>query len=100
MHDDGICSQKVTAVGFYQLSLIVIYLIDRVLLYIVIPAIHVYVVLQMLNCMTEEKLISRMTVLLKRGLIWVMRLLLAGVTGMNVIERMIAPSVDNLKKCR
>ena len=75
-----------------------IYLIDRVLLYIVIPAIHVYVVLQMLNCMTEEKLISRMTVLLKRGLIWVMRLLLAGVTGMNVIERMIAPSVDNLKK--
>ena len=92
------CSQKVTAVGFYQLSLIVIYLIDRVLLYIVIPAIHVYVVLQMLNCMTEEKLISRMTVLLKRGLIWVMRLLLAGVTGMNVIERMIAPSVDNLKK--
>lgn len=48
--------------------------------------------------MTEEKLISRMTVLLKRGLIWVMRLLLAGVTGMNVIERMIAPSVDNLKK--
>ena len=74
-----------------------IYLIDRLLLYIVLPGIHVYVVLQMLNCMTEEKLISRMTVLLKRGLIWVMRLLLAGVTGMNVIERMIAPSVDNLK---
>lgn len=62
------CSQKVTAVGFYQLSLIVIYLIDRVLLYIVIPAIHVYVVLQMLNCMTEEKLISRMTVLLNGDL--------------------------------
>ena len=92
------CSQKVAAVGFYQLSLIVIYLIERVLLYVVIPAIHVYVVLQMLNCMTAGKLISRMTALLKRGLIWVMRLLLAGVTGMNVIERMIAPSVDNLKK--
>jgi stage III sporulation protein AE len=92
------CSQQVAAVGFYQLSLIVIYLIERVLLYVVIPAIHVYVVLQMLNCMTAGKLISRMTALLKRGLIWVMRLLLAGVTGMNVIERMIAPSVDNLKK--
>lgn len=92
------CSQQVTAVGFYQLSLIVIYLIERVLLYVVIPTIHVYVVLQMLNCMTAGNLISRMTALLKRGLIWVMRLLLAGVTGMNVIERMIAPSVDNLKK--
>lgn len=75
------CSQQVAAVGFYQLSLIVIYLIERVLLYVVIPAIHVYVVLQMLNCMTAGKLISRMTALLKRGLIWVMRLLLAGVTG-------------------
>lgn len=92
------CSQKVAAVGFYQLSLIVIYLIERVLLYLVIPAIHVYVVLQMLNCMTAEKLISRITALLKRGLIWMMRFLLAGVTGMNVIERMIAPSVDNMKK--
>ena len=92
------CSQKMAAVGFYQLSLIVIYLIERVLLYVVIPAIHVYVVLQMLNCMTEGKLISKMTVLLKRVLIWGMRLLLAGVTGMNVIEQMIAPSVDNLKK--
>ena len=92
------CSQQVTAVGFYQLSLIVIYLIERVLLYVVIPTIHVYVVLQMLNCMTAGNLISRMTALLKRGLIWAMRLLLAGVTGMNVIERMIAPSVDNLKK--
>ena len=51
------CSQQVAAVGFYQLSLIVIYLIERVLLYVVIPAIHVYVVLQMLNCMTAGKLI-------------------------------------------
>ena len=48
------CSQKVTVVGFYQLSLIVIYLIERVLLYVVIPAIHFYVVLQMLNCMMAE----------------------------------------------
>lgn len=91
-------SQQVTAAAFYQLSLIVIYLVERILLYLIIPAIHIYVVMQMLNFMTDEKLISRITALLKFIITWGMRVLLAGVTGMNIIENMIAPSVDNLQK--
>jgi stage III sporulation protein AE len=48
--------------------------------------------------MTNEKLISKMTGLLKSVITWGMRMLLAGVTGMNMIENMMAPSLDNLKK--
>ena len=91
-------SSQVTAAAFYQLSLIAIYLVERILLYFIVPGVHIYVVLQMLNYMTDERLISKMTGLLKSLLTWSMRILLAGVTGMNVIENMIAPSVDNLKK--
>ncbi len=91
-------SQQATAAAFYQLSLIVIYLVERILLYLIVPGIHIYVVLQMLNFMTDGRLISRMTTLLKSMITWGMRALLAGVTGMNIIENMIAPSVDNLKK--
>ena len=91
-------SSQVTAAAFYQLSLIVIYLVERVLTRFVVPGIHIYVVLQMLNYMTGEKLISRLTGLLKSVLTWGMRILLAGVTGMNMVENMIAPSLDNLKK--
>lgn len=91
-------SQQVTAAAFYQLSLMVIYLVERILLYLIIPGIHIYVVLQMLNYMTDEKLISRMTTLLRSTIKWGMRVLLAGVTGMNIVENMIAPSADNLQK--
>lgn len=91
-------SRQMTAAAFYQLSLVVIYLVERILLYVIVPGIHIYVVMQMLNFMTDEKLISRMTALLKKIITWGMRVLLAGVTGMNMIENMIAPSVDNLQK--
>ena len=91
-------SAQTTAAVFYQLSLLVIYLVERVMLTFVVPGIHIFVALAMLDHMTERRLISRLVRLLKKFLIWSMRILLAGVTGMNVIETMIAPSMDNLKK--
>lgn len=91
-------SAQTTAAVFYQISLAVIWLVERLLCYVVAPGIHIYVVLQMLNYMTGERMISRFTRLLKQAIRWSLRFMLAGVTGMNVIENMIAPSVDNLKK--
>lgn len=91
-------SAQMTAAAFYQMSLIVIYLVERVLVYLIVPGIHIYVALQMMNYMTSERMISRFTRILKSALTWGMRGLLAGVTGMNIIENMIAPSADNLKK--
>lgn len=91
-------SSGTSAAVFYQLSLLVIYLVERVLIRFVIPGIHIYLAFAMLDHMTGQHMISRMNALLKKILIWSMRILLAGVTGMNVIETMIAPSIDNLKK--
>lgn len=91
-------SAKLSAAAFYQIAIVVIYLVERLLLYIIAPGIHIYVVLQMLNCMTGEKMISRITALLKKTIKWSLRALLAGVTGINIIENMIAPSIDNLQK--
>lgn len=91
-------SAQTTAAIFYQITVAVIWLVERLLCYVVAPGIHIYVVLQMLNYMTEERMISRFTLLLKNVIRWSLRVMLAGVTGMNVIENMIAPSVDNLKK--
>ncbi len=91
-------SANLTAASFYQIVLTVIWLVERVLLYMVAPGIHIYAVLQMLNHMTGGRLISRWTVLLKRIIVWTLRALLAGVTGMNLVENIIAPSADNLQK--
>ncbi|MCD8132347.1 MAG: stage III sporulation protein AE [Clostridiales bacterium] len=91
-------SAQTTAAAFYQITIVAIYLVERLLVTIIVPGIHIYVILQMLNCLTGEKMISRFTVLLKKVILWSLRVMLAGVTGINVIENMIAPSMDNLKK--
>lgn len=91
-------SAQTTAAVFYQIAIAVIWLVERLLCYVVAPGIHIYVVLQMVNCMTGERVISRFTGLLKKLIRWSLRVMLAGVMGMNMIENMIAPSVDNLKK--
>lgn len=91
-------SAQTTAAAFYQITIVVIYLVERLLCSVIVPGIHIYVILQMLNCLTAEKMISRFTALLKTMILWSLRMMLAAVTGINVIENMIAPSVDNLKK--
>jgi len=91
-------SARTTAAAFYQITIVVIYLVERLLASVIVPCIHIFVILQMLNSLTGEKMISRFTALLKTVILWSFRVMLAGVTGMNVIENMIAPSVDNLKK--
>ncbi|MCD8323477.1 MAG: stage III sporulation protein AE [Clostridiales bacterium] len=91
-------SAATTAAAFYQIAIAVIWLVERLLSYAIAPAIHVYAFLAMMNCLTGEQMISRLTALLKKIILWSLKALLAGVAGMNVIENMIAPSVDNLKK--
>ncbi len=91
-------SAQTTAAVFYQIAAAVIWLVERLLCYVIAPGIHIYVVLQMVNCMTGERVISRFSGLLKKIIQWSLRVMLAGVMGMNMIENMIAPSVDNLKK--
>ncbi len=91
-------SAQTTAAAFYQIAVGVIWLVEQLLVAVIAPVIHVFAVLQMLNCLTGEKMISRLTALIRKLIQWSLRALLAGVTGINVIETMIAPSVDNLKK--
>ncbi|MCU6760972.1 Stage III sporulation protein AE precursor [uncultured Roseburia sp.] len=86
-----------TAAVFYQIIVAVIYLIERILLYVIVPGIHIYVVLQMLNHMTGEAMISRITGLLKKFITWGLKIMVAAITGMNIIQSLIAPALDGLK---
>ena len=86
-----------TAAVFYQIIVAVIYLIERILLYVIVPGIHIYVVLQMLNHMTGEAMISRITGLLKKLITWGLKIMVAAITGMNIIQSLIAPALDGLK---
>lgn len=87
----------VTAMGFYQLTLFLLYLIETVLLYGVVPAVHIYIMLELLNHLTREEMISRMTELIKTGVEWVLKFLFSLVVGVNVVQGLLSPVIDGFK---
>ena len=65
--------------------------------YLVIPAVKIYVVLELMNYLTEEEMLSRMTELLKSGVLWVMKVLFTVVVGINVVQNLLTPVIDTFK---
>lgn len=86
-----------TAAGFYQIVITAIYLVERLVADILVPAIHVFVVLKMIDHMSGKKMISGLTKLLKKCILWVMRMIVAAVAGISLIQSLIAPALDGVK---
>ena len=87
-----------SAMVFYETVLLVIYLVQAVLLKLILPGIHAYVLISMINFIHKEELLSRMAELFKTLLEWGLNGCTAFVIGMQVIQNMISPAVDSLKR--
>lgn len=91
-------SGSASAMVFYETVLIVIYVVQAILLKAVIPGIHAYVLLQMVNYLHNEDFLSKMADLLRTLLEWTMNTCTAAIIGMQIIQNMISPAVDSLKR--
>ena len=89
--------QITTAAGFYDLTFILIYALEWLMKYLIIPAVQIYVALELINHLTEEDMISRMTALVKSGILWCMKFLFTIVVGINVVQNLLTPVIDTFK---
>nr|WP_302695176.1 stage III sporulation protein AE [uncultured Blautia sp.] len=89
---------SVSAMVFYEMVFLVIYLVQTVLLKVILPGIEAYVLISMVNFLQKEDLLSRMAELFKTLLEWGLNACTAVVIGMQVIQNMISPTVDTLKR--
>lgn len=89
--------QITTAAGFYDMTFLLIYGLEWVIQYLVVPAVQIYMVLELMNYLTEEELLSKMTDLLKSGVAWVLKLLFTIVVGINVVQNLLTPVIDTFK---
>lgn len=87
-----------TSMVFYESTLIIITLVDLILIHGVIPAINIYFILIIVNNLSKEDMLSRFTELLELIIRWTVKTLLGAVIGFNVIQGMIVPAVDYVKK--
>ena len=85
---------QVSASGFYQLCLVIISVAQFVFLHIIIPLIKIYVAV---NNISKEDFLSRTAVVVGNIVNFLMKTFVGIVTGLNIIQALILPSIDSTK---
>lgn len=89
---------SVTSVGFYNLILIIILLVEMLILHILIPLVEIYLVVRMMNDLATEDYLSKFADLMETLITWSMKTVLAAVIGLNVVQGILSPAIDALKR--
>lgn len=87
-----------TAMAFYELGFIVVYVVQWLLCYGMMPMVRMYVVMGLLNYVVEEGRFSKLTDLLDNLISWSLKLLTSVVLGLNIIKNAIAPVGDTFAR--
>ena len=91
-------SGSVTSVFFYNVILLLIYVVELVIIRFVLPVIHIYIMIRVLGNLTGEDFLSESAELMHKVAAWILKTLLACVIGVNVVQGLLAPAIDTLKR--
>lgn len=91
-------SGSATAMIFYEAVLFLIYVIQVVFLKGIVPAIYVLALVELVNYLHSEDFLCKMAELLQTLIEWSLKSCMAVVLGMQLIQNMIGPAMDSLKR--
>lgn len=92
----GISSGITGAASFYQVFLCVMFLIEKLFLKIYLPIIYSYVLLAVINGLIVENRLRFLLDLIQKGVDVSLKFCVGILTGVNVFQSLIGPSVDAL----
>lgn len=87
-----------TAVAYYEVMLVAVYFIESGILHIVLPMVYSYMLLGILNGLWAQDRLVLLLELLKKAVGLALKLILLLVTGLGLIQSVILPVVDDLKR--
>ncbi len=87
-----------SATVFYQVILLLILGIQTLLANFVLPCVNLYVLLELVNYLSREDILSRLAELLRTLVEWSLRTMLGVLVGMQMIQGLVAPVIDTLKR--
>lgn len=93
----GISAGAVTAGSSYQMMLFAVYGVEYILSAGLLPLIHSYVLLAVINGIWVEEKLSLLIDLLGKAIGWILKGALGVVTGISVFQALIAPVVDSAR---
>ena len=94
----AITTGSMTAIAFYNILLFIIYLAEVLITNLLLPLVQTFFVLRILNEMSKEEYLSKFGDLLEMVVKWILRIFLAAVLGINVIQGMLSPAIDTVKR--
>lgn len=94
----AITTGSATSIAFYNILLFAIFLVENLVTKVLLPLVQAYVVIRILNDLSKEEYLSKFGDLVHMVTKWILRVLLAGVLGINMIQGMLAPAIDAVKR--
>lgn len=94
----GLANGSGSASGIYMVLLLGVWLIETVFVCILLPIVHLYMVIMILDHLSEEPFLGKFAELLKNGFGWIIKTVLGIITGMNLVQGLVGPAADSLKR--
>lgn len=85
-----------SAGAFYQLAFGMIYLLELLMKFILLPGVNIFVLLMMTDHFFKETKLSKIAQLLEDGIRLLLKTGIAAVAGLGVVQSLLAPARDRL----
>lgn len=87
-----------SSIVFYNLALLYIYGVEILMGSVILPLINSYIVIEVLNYLSMERKLSKFASLIKLIIGWILKIMMAGVIGLNIVQGLISPVIDNIQR--
>ncbi len=94
----AIATGSATSIGFYQLLLVAVFLVELFLLKVILPMLGLYLLLSMVEHLMVEQRLSKLTELLSLLIRWSLKTVLGLMIGLNLIQSILSPALDQLRQ--
>lgn len=94
----AVVTGSATSVVFYNLMLFLIFLVQNVVCYLILPLIHVYLMIRLMDELSPEPFLGRFAELVETVISWILKTMLVGIVGMNLIQGLISPVLDQVRR--
>jgi stage III sporulation protein AE len=94
----AIATGATSSLVFYHIVLFLIYVVEVLILRFLLPIVNIYIMVQVMNYLIGEEYLSQLGELLKKLISWILKTLLTCVIGINILQGLLAPAIDSLKR--
>ena len=94
----AISKGSISAVSFYELALFLIYIVEFLVGKVFMGFIQVYMMISLVNQLIGEGRLTKLCEFFETMISWGIKSTLTGVIGLSIVQGMISPSLDQVKR--